>query len=1327
MKRLLFSLIVLGVSYIPTFGQAAAVPAVAAPAVAEEFVEDESLFDDHDHEHVVTPSDSAGSKSPTTNKQADDKAKKTPPPEVRTAKDDEELKKLLAKDPTPPVPIDPAVQAKRTQAIAAEKKKRTAQIKKLQFDRRTSTALRIWSTPPEDEKKDKEKGAAKSAASDANPAATTAAAAPATAGASADPFLEKIKVKAEEFQKGIAQLQKDVTLGNWEPVKEFVASLEEDESKALYAQMLTSLSRGPGRQTSSGGVVMSSSRGPAAQFKEKNQFSIDDVFGIIAAAPTKLEKTQIATLGSITSQMLTQGYDFEDFQKRLRDETKKETEGLLDRRQAALLLFAAGRQIETGEFLPSPEEAQKENDREGLNLISRQALAEYAKEKKKEFLMRAWSATQAALAVGEIDKAAKAEALQRAVDLAPKIKEEFGKAWLDESFTKRLDRGKEILATIGSSASTNMMTRYADAQSRLKILELQKTAVDALLAAAPDKAKVWKDQLTLLANNWLREADFSYKQAQSSSYGSRLQRDLYGNYYYLGDEEYSYNRVSSRTGSPIGATDVIDNCPSDQWLAILDASIKPRFHVMFAQLFLKVNEEDLAFPFIEQFAKEKPDQALELAHEFLRVWTRNHDPNANRRRTSYYMFSYGYNQRADHIPLTRSKQERNLKELSEWVRRLRALPIGDLDQKLLVSAFQKSHSSAEVYRLDAIESVFGSVDSLEPKTVAEMLQSMRGSLVGIWRDPATQKQNNTKRKKADMQAEVLRGYQVAREVLEKALEKTPDEWRLILAKACLQHDENDYRQSLAKSSDFSKRRDEAMALFAQAAEKYKAMLADLPENEETTEIFDYWYYSSLGAVDLGRITEDAVPDLRQPARIRAAIESFPGETAERHMAQFANKLFTRMSSIKPEMKYRYLRTGFEIVGDHKRAHEAKKVFEYYNDLVTEIKLEAEIDGSSVVGHKQPFGVWVNLVHTKEIERESGGFSKYLQNQNNMYYSYNYGRPTENYRDKFQEAATKALDEHFEVLSVTFNDPQTQSSALPKYGWRVTPYAYILLKPRGPEVDKIPELQIDLDFLDTSGYAIIPVSSSAIPIDASKELSDEQRPFKNLTVTQTLDERQASEGKLIVEVKASANGLVPELDDICTFDPEEFDVANIEDQGVSVSRFDQEIDETAIISERIWLVSLEAKKNLTEKPSSFVFPVANIDDINMTFQRYVDEDLEEVDANVSLVAAYGTPRRTWPWALGGIVLSAIVLFVLLRLIRKDAPIDVTRGIGMPSDITPFTVIGLLKEIQHHNGMSRKKQEELAESITSLERHYFMKSEQEEPDLRRIAETWLRQSA
>ena len=103
------------------------------------------------------------------------------------------------------------------------------------------------------------------------------------------------------------------------------------------------------------------------------------------------------------------------------------------------------------------------------------------------------------------------------------------------------------------------------------------------------------------------------------------------------------------------------------------------------------------------------------------------------------------------------------------------------------------------------------------------------------------------------------------------------------------------------------------------------------------------------------------------------------------MSRFANALFTRLNAVKPSVKVRYLKGGFEIVGDHPQAHDARKVYDYYKDLVTEIKLDAVVDGSDVVGHQKPFGVFVNIRHTREIERESGGFGRYLQNQNNSGY------------------------------------------------------------------------------------------------------------------------------------------------------------------------------------------------------------------------------------------------------------------------------------------------------------------------------------------------------
>ena len=66
-----------------------------------------------------------------------------------------------------------------------------------------------------------------------------------------------------------------------------------------------------------------------------------------------------------------------------------------------------------------------------------------------------------------------------------------------------------------------------NADYRLKELQLQKNTVEALLKAAPARAGRWRPTLTLLAHNWLREAEFSQQFARSSTLGPSLRRDRY--------------------------------------------------------------------------------------------------------------------------------------------------------------------------------------------------------------------------------------------------------------------------------------------------------------------------------------------------------------------------------------------------------------------------------------------------------------------------------------------------------------------------------------------------------------------------------------------------------------------------------------------------------------------------------------------------------------------------------------------------------------------------------------------------------------------------------
>jgi hypothetical protein len=524
---------------------------------------------------------------------------------------------------------------------------------------------------------------------------------------------------------------------------------------------------------------------------------------------------------------------------------------------------------------------------------------------------------------------------------------------------------------------------------------------------------------------------------------------------------------------------------------------------------------------------------------------------------------------------------------------------------------------------------------------------------------------------------------------------------------------------LQKDSEFTGRRQEALATLERAANLYSAGVEELERDEETTEAFVTWFYGALGAVDLKNVTHDRQLAVAEIPKIQAALHAIPGERGRRHVDSFANTIFTRMGTAAPAVKYRYVREGLAIVGENDLAAEAQKLYDYYQDLVTEIQLRATIDGTDRVGHDAPFGLRVDIRHTRAIERESGGFSKYLQNQNQGNFGFNYGRPVEDYRDKFEEVARVALNEHFEVLSVTFNEPNARSKADPEYGWRVTPYAYLLLKPRGAQVDRIPPLRLDLDFLDTSGYAVLPIESSIVPIDAGDPVGD-ARPYEKLALTQTLDERQAKDGKLLLEIKANALGLLPPLADLLDVSPAGFDVVKTDDRGVSVIKLED--GGSGVATERLWTVQLKAKDGQATLPTTFTFPTPKIETVTQDRFRYVDADLASVEPTVSLERQYGEPSRAWiGWTIGGLALLGAAIW-LVRRAAKPAP-PVAGRFQIPETPTPFNVIGLLRDIQRNDGLAPDARTSLAGDIDRLERHYFGDQHAEAPDLRGVAEVWV----
>jgi hypothetical protein len=1218
-----------------------------------------------------------------------------------------------------------AAAAAQDPALAAREQQHIQQLNSLELKRTPSAILDAWkakelpASPPPDT-------AQPSESSEPLPGGEQ----PASTSPPVDPN-NPLTWLDDNFQKYTTELQQNFALSRWAELGQQLKLLPEAQRKPLLVRMLNALGTDTPMDELTRLRMQSQQRGMDPRVLEKQRVSFDDVFSLARLFDKRpLEDSTFEAMGRAFASAIQQGRAREELVSALTNETARpEAEQICNRNQAAKLLVAASELDAATTFLPTLDDALKANDFEALTLLSKIFAGEYDREPKTATLEKAWNATLAVLAGVKSDGPLKLTAITQALDLATKVRKELGQEWLENSFTAEPTRGIAILSGIGSESATALTQSMFEEERRLQLLKLQTSAVEALLKANPTQASQWKEVLELLASNWLREVPISYTDDLSTTFGPQMRRDLYGNIFYY-DESMGDMQMRGQRVNPIRTAELIDVRPSEGWVAQLDPSLQPKYWFSIAQLYLKVGQESLALPFIEKLGQSHPRLSKALVREFLTVWTKNHNPNSEKQKSNPYMFMYGFESKAESIPLTRSKQVRNLEELSQLVPKLRQLNGEELDPELLVGAFLTSHSFAEVYKTEDLEKVFGPMDQISPKVIASLGQKMREGLASVWREVEVQKQAKTKRNRKEVEAEVVAGYKAANQLMAKAAEKHPDDPGLLTLQAALLHDENGYQAELKSSPEFAPRRRAAFDVFHKAADAYARQVSSLDPNQRNTDVYERWFYASLGACDLKLVDERQVPDETQYKQIADAINGLPAPHAEWHLARFANLIFTRMSNAKPSVKSRYLRGGFSIVGDHPQARDARAVFDYYNDLVSEIKLETQVDGTDRVG-TAPFGVYVNLLHTREIERESGGFGRYLTNQNaNNMFAYNYGRPLENYRDKFEEFVRNALQEHFDILSVTFQVPDVNSRSAQPEGWRRTPYAYLLLKSRGPQVDRLPPLKLDLDFLDTTGYAILPIESPALPLDCAVD-KPEPRPFKLRSLTQILDERQADKGELLIEVKAAGEGLLPALETILTkLEFPGFQLGDVEDNGVSVTRFDAEATDNVVLSERGWVLHLKSDPATSEQPETFAFAAPAVEAGEVVYQRYKDADLKTEGQTVQLTSRYAESlswKRYWPWGLGGLAALGLLGWGIRSALRSGKTVAKTRE--LPEELTPFQAIQLLQEVERNSRLDSAARADLRKTIADLELRFFddnAATPLNPIELRAIAQQWLSSS-
>jgi len=271
------------------------------------------------------------------------------------------------------------------------------------------------------------------------------------------------------------------------------------------------------------------------------------------------------------------------------------------------------------------------------------------------------------------------------------------------------------------------------------------------------------------------------------------------------------------------------------------------------------------------------------------------------------------------------------------------------------------------------------------------------------------------------------------------------------------------------------------------------------------------------------------------------------------------------------------------------------------------------------------------------------------------------------------------------------------------------------------------MKLDLDFMDTSGYVILPVESATVAVNCNSG-NPSSRPFRNVQITQILDERQSAEGKLILEIKSTGHGLIPPVADLVNLDAiPDFKVEKIDDQGLAVSRFDEESSAAGIISERTAMVTLKAVEGLIALPAQMTFPKVKVDNTKITYQKYVDADLATSDSVTPLIARYGKVDRTGQYlaiagGFAGLVFAGVAIPKLIKSLgRKSVAIHEE----LPTE--PFAVLGLLRGLESESSLNESLRIELKDAIRSVEQSFFADTSERTgtaPDLQSLALKWSR---
>lgn len=1129
-----------------------------------------------------------------------------------------------------------------------------------------------------------------------------------------------------------------VMLGDWTAVGNTLASLSPEDAAMGYTRLLDSLS---GQAIGVEAVLKPSEDGNSEdedpreramqQMKEREDLKkkpapllSEDFHALVNACPGKLREENIPALAKLVKTSLGEGG-----RASLVERMQADWKGLggttpEGRKLATQLLSTLGWIRDAAPFLPL-----KSGDWESADTTQLVFAMEYftqtgiADRDERQFQQAADISARLMKTArfGNYTRPQFRLAMDRLVQLLPALEPAQARKLIQEQLFNQTATLSDLISIIGELGQT--AAKGSDLQARTSSLGTQHLILEALVG----KQDQIPQNIAVLVMNWLNEAEACYRAGgvvtSDMSQAERLMMSRYG-------------MSSPRKAATLSTDQILSTAPPQEMIPRLNPGLAQRVLLTLVKVgILRPDQVDLNQ--LRDYVKKYPGLEREVCQDILSGWVSKRSKPAESEQVKQ-MRAYGMYvppqllQQGNGIPLTRLRQNQNIEHFKSLLAQLREISPQPLDATLIVQAFMTLHSGAEVYRMEDIEAIFGPPEKMIRKELLDLLSGMRGRLSQEWRDPKTQQQAATKRTEQEAKDEVSRGYRTALELAKRGIVAGDGDWAAFITRGQLFYDASQYElERQVKLTDYVSLRDEAFASFKQATDIYAAKIPSLPHGQWTIEPYQSWFFVMLGASDLAQLTSNTAridPGLKS---IGDSMRALPGDAAAKHLELFAKMLGELFPRVPANVRQLFLGSGLAIVGaDNPAAAAATRPLDYYKELLNEIQLRIRIDGTSQVGHRQVFGTFITLETTRQLLRESGGFSKYLQNQSSQQQQMmggGGGGGAKSLRDDFTKNLHAALDETFEVVSITYHDAAVKTIDLPREGWVETPLAYVVLRAKNAAVDRIPSIQLDMDFVDQPGQVVLPVMSQVEPLDA-KDSEVANRPCADLQINLTMDEREWKDGRIVIEIQARGQGVIPNLDKLFACERAGFDLETV-DGNLSVSQFVSDGKQRLPQADRNWQLTYRRRADL-KGDVLFPFPTlkSGVTPTVIEFKHYQDADLVTVDAaqaatGVKLAGQFGNGfRNTVLWVLPVAAIAAVM--VVLRR-KKSTSTAATLDLTAPADPTPFSTVAFLRRIRstHDQAMSDSEKTALNQQISEIEAACFSREPVKGMDLTSLIKQWL----